>query len=104
MRKIIDNVKVVIIIAITLIGKRLSQIYDYRTGLSCMYTVMYFRTFIYQLRKISLDAGMPFKRDPERIRYIQDRMGKTFSTASFPQHMYLHVHVQYVHCTCALYM
>lgn len=33
------------------------------------------RNFIYQLRKISLDAGMPFRRDPERVRYIQDRMG-----------------------------
>lgn len=34
-----------------------------------------FRNFIFQLRKISQDAGMPFHHEPQYVRYIQDRLG-----------------------------
>lgn len=38
--------------------------------------VFFSRNFIFQLRKISQDAGMPFRRDPQFVKYIQDRLGK----------------------------
>ena len=53
--------------------------------------INYIRNFIYQLRKISLDAGMPFRRDPERVRYIQDRMGM----CPFKNHPSIHSFILY---------
>ena len=67
-----------------------------------------FRNFIFQLRKISQDAGMPFHHEPQYVRYIQDRLGNNrlsiiivfihLSTPSVQLDSYLSIyHVHFVH-------